>query len=81
MTVSRSRKLLFYVTLLLSGNLTVIQILEYKMEVDFKVIDEQLNSVQYHEKVTSSKELQLMEQLHPKSMEGSTIKPNNNLLF
>ena len=57
------------------------------MEVDFKVIDEQLNSVQYHEKVTSSKELQLMEQLHPKSMEGSTIRPNKfsvlfyNLLF
>jgi hypothetical protein len=44
------------------------------MEVDFKVIDEELKSVQYQEKVTSPKELQLMEQLHPKSMEG-TVRP------
>ena len=44
------------------------------MEVDFKVIDEQLKSVQYQEKVASPKELQLMEQLHPKSMEG-TVRP------
>lgn len=44
------------------------------MEVDFKVIDEQLKSVQYQEKVTSPKELQLMEQLHPKSMEGTVLQ-------
>ena len=42
------------------------------MEVDYKAIDEQLKSVQYHEKVTSTSEQQLMEVLHPKSIEGAT---------
>jgi len=40
------------------------------MEVDLNVIDDELKSLQYQEKITSPKELDLMENLHPKSMEG-----------